>query len=130
VGLDQLLKLPDSFEGAPVPRREGPDEQTWRRRFAESHAGLRAAEEDLKKAMEALEDAAGGGYSVAPPGAIPDPTAAPANYGRRHEVRRQREMLEQAERDHRGLVVQADLAGVPLGWRELEGPAQSPDLGE
>jgi hypothetical protein len=130
VGLDQLLKLPDSFEGSPVARREGPDEQIWRRRFAESHAELKAAEGALEKAMEELEDAAGGGYSVAPPGASADPTAAPANYGRRQDLRSKRELMEQAQRDHRALVVEADLAGVPLEWREPEKPAPQPDLGE
>lgn len=120
VGLEALLKLPDSY-GTPVEeeRRGSGDEAEWRRRFVEAEDEVEGAHAALASTLEELEEVAGGsgGYAVAPPGAQTDPTNNTISYKLRQELRRRRAAVEDAERAQRALVIEADVAGVPEGWR-------------
>jgi hypothetical protein len=119
VGLDKLLRLPKSFDAKPSRRRGNADEREWKERFSASAAQMAEAESALGTAVSELEEVAGGSgqYSIAPPGANADPTASPVSFRLRQQIRRRREAVEEAERDHRALMIEADLAEVPAQWR-------------
>jgi hypothetical protein len=126
VELDSLLRLPSSFEQKPVERRAGSDEARWRERFARSRDKIAEEQAALDSTVRELEEMAGGAgsYGVAPPGAGADATTSPVSFRLRQELKRRRDAVEAAEREYRGLVVQADLGDVPQQWR---GPPVSED---
>jgi len=118
VGLDQLLRLPNSYE-ADVDRRSGANESQWRTRFAEARQELADARKRLAEIEQELQNAsqASSGWAVAAPGST-DPEASPLSLRLRQEVREQRDRIAEAERRLRQLDVEADLAAVPPEWRE------------
>lgn len=118
VGLDQLLRLPNSYD-ADVDRRSGATETEWRRRFREARQELADAEKRLAEIERELKETSqtSAGWSVAAPGAA-DPQASPLSLRLREEVKVQRARIEAANRRIRELEVEADLAAVPPEWRE------------
>ena len=120
VGLDQLLRLPNSLDFK-EERRGGGGASDWRRRFSESERAMRDARRKLDEAEAAMAEAgtAGGGqWQIAPPGQQANADTGPLSLKLREDLRRAREGVEEAERSHRALVVEADLAEVPLEWRQ------------
>jgi hypothetical protein len=120
VELDQLLRLPNSLDFK-EERRGGGGAADWRRRFSESERRIRKAEAKLEETETALSEAgtAGSGqWQIAPPGQQANASdSGPLSFKLREELRRARAALEEAERQHRALIVEADLAGVPEDWR-------------
>jgi hypothetical protein len=118
VGLDQLLRLPNSYE-ADVDRRGGATASEWRARFDQTRKDLLAAQKRLVEAESELQEisSTSSGWAVAAPGAS-DPQASPLSLRLREEVRTQRTQIEEAGREIRALDVEADLAAVPPEWRE------------
>ena len=124
VGLDQLLVLPDTWSAEPTTRH-GENAIRWRQRFADSNQAIAAAQAKIDKARQAMDTLSGGGQSqwqMAPPGASANTEAAPMSMKHREEVRAGKLELEQAERNHRALKIEADLAGVPSSWRKPVDP--------
>lgn len=121
VGLDRLLKLPGGMDFE-SEKRGGHSESQWRSRFRESRGEIQAAESALAETRAALDKQSGGGggnWQMAPPGASVDQLEnTPVSFKLREEMRRGKERLEEAERAHRALEIEADLADVPLAWRE------------
>jgi len=117
VGLDRLLRLPDSYE-AGAERRGGATASEWRARFSTAHEELKEAEAELEKAQREMEQLAGdtGNYQVSAPG-VQNPENSPVNFGLRQELRQRREDVAREERALRALHVEADLAEVPESWR-------------
>jgi hypothetical protein len=118
VGLDKLLRLPNSFE-ADIDRRGGATASEWRLRFDKARGGVDEAKEKLVKAEKELDQISGSSTSwqVSAPGAS-DPQTSPLSLRLRQEVKAHRAEIEQAERELRSLDVAADLAAVPAEWRE------------
>jgi hypothetical protein len=118
VGLDKLLRLPNSFE-ADIDRRGGATASEWRLRFDKARGGVDEAKEKLVKAEKELDQISGSSTSwqVSAPGAS-DPQTSPLSLRLRQEVKDHRVEIEQAERELRSLDVAADLAAVPAEWRE------------
>jgi hypothetical protein len=118
VGLDKLLRLPNSFE-ADIDRRGGATASEWRLRFDKARGGVDEAKEKLVKAEKELDQISGSSTSwqVSAPGAS-DPQTSPLSLRLRQEVKAHRAEIEQAERELRSLDVAADLAAVPTEWRE------------
>ncbi|MCG8588509.1 MAG: hypothetical protein MJE66_04395 [Proteobacteria bacterium] len=119
MGLDKLLKLPDSFEEPPTHSAETASK--WRQRFREAETQLADARRSLQEAQDELEQlaqGAGAQWQVAPPGATnTNPEQTPVSFRLRAEIRKRREAVAAAERDLRDLGVAADLAKVPPEWR-------------
>jgi hypothetical protein len=122
VELDRLLQLPSSMS-FDRQTRNGASSDDWRARFRASHKELRAAQAQVDATRKALDEAAGAGgssqWQMGPPGAN-NTEVTPVSFKLREELRASRERLEEAERQHRELVIQADLAGVPDEWRQPE----------
>ncbi len=120
IGLDRLLRLPDSLDvrGA-VDRRGGATEAEWRARFAAANADHAAADEAVVEARAELEDLAAdtSSWKVSAPG-MPNTgnSEAPMDYALTQKMKRRREDLERAEHRLRELEVEANLAGVPESW--------------
>lgn len=119
VDLDRLLKLPSNmtFESQ---SRQGASEAEWRVRFRESRAEIQAAESALEQFREEMEEktgAGGGQWQMAPPGSNSSENS-PVSFKLREDIRRGKELLVEAEHSHRELEVRADLADVPIDWRE------------
>lgn len=122
VGMDRLLKLPDSFQVEDA-RPGGASAAEWRARFEEARSDLDGARSALDQKRKELEEAASGASSwqVTPPGAGGDAAASessPVSYRLLQEIRRLREEVEHAERRISELQVEANLAGVPEDWRK------------
>lgn len=125
VGLDRLLVLPDTWSAEPTTR-QGNTSAIWRQRFAESDQAIAAAQAKIDEARQALDTLSGGGQSqwqMAPPGASANTEVAPLSIKHREQIRAGKLELEQAERDLRGLKIEADLAGVPQSWRKPVDPS-------
>ena len=118
VALDDLLSLPSGYR-TEVERRGGATQAEWRHRFAESRNKVSDAKGQLAKAEEELDQVSetSSAWQVAAPGSR-DPQTSPLSLRLREEVRGQRRAIDFAERELRGLGVQADLASVPQEWRE------------
>ena len=120
IGLDRLLRLPESLEvrGA-IDRRGGATEAEWRARFAAAKADQVAADEALAEARVELGELAAdtSAWQVSAPG-MPNTGNAdvPMDYALSQKLKRRREDVERAERRLRELGVEADLAGVPESW--------------
>ncbi len=118
VTLDQLLTLPSAL---PVEsgQRGGLTRAEWNSRFAEVEAEVETAKASLDESLDRLSELAGraGNWKVAAPGvqAAVDGNS-PVHYGLKQEIRRKREEVARAERRLRGLIVEANLAGVPENW--------------
>jgi len=127
VGLDDLLRLPKSYDARSGEKRGGATAVEWRTRFANATQAIAVARAELEDAQAQLEDAVGdvSTWKVATPlggGASSD--SAPVSFSARAKVRKQREAVEQAERKLRELDVEADLAGVPAEWRRVAPQAE------
>ena len=118
VGLDDLLRLPTGY-GAEMDRKGGATAPEWRARFEGARSQLADARKKLEQINAELDQMSGdsSAWSVAAPGSS-DPQASPLSLRLRNEMKEQRGVIEQAERDLRALHVEADLAGVPDAWRE------------
>jgi hypothetical protein len=118
VGLDQLLRLPNSFE-ADVDRRGGATASEWRTRFAGAREEIDQAKRKLTEIEQELGQISGSSaaWQVSAPGSS-DPQTSPLSLRLRQEVREQRGAIDDAERRLRALDVEADLAAVPEEWRE------------
>jgi len=118
VGLDQLLRLPDDFE-ADVDRRGGATASEWRARFAGARDEIDQAKRKLEDVEKELGQISGSStaWQVSAPGST-DPQTSPLSLRLRQEVRDQRAAIDDAERRLRALDVEADLAAVPVDWRQ------------
>lgn len=121
-GLDDLLRLPSDFK----PKSEGPpvagaSEEEWKRRFARADKAIGEARETLaatRRELDGLAETGGSSqWSVAPPGAQGQQSTSPLSFKLRQQLQRNREALDTAEKALRELRIEADLAGVPAGWR-------------
>jgi len=134
VGLDQLLKLPDSLEFEPTTRG-GSTKAEWRARFQTAREELAAARAALSKTREKLAKVSGStsAWKVAPPGLGGiEPSSAkdtPLDYGLSNEKRRNRAEVERAERRLAELEIGANLAAVPEDWRGAE-PTEAPSASQ
>jgi hypothetical protein len=119
VGLDQLLKIPDSLE-FDVEKRGGLTRSEWMARFDEARASLANARAGLAESQEKLSKFAGrkDNWNMAPPG-LPVEAAESGGdtYRLRDEVRRWRAEIERSEARLRELDIEASLAGIPTSWR-------------
>ena len=102
----------------------------WWSRFETARLDLRSARTALEKAQRELGEVAtdSSQWSVAAPGTTPNPENTPLSYKLRQEIRRQRDVIERAERKLRALEIEADLAEVPAQWRAAEFGSQAPDF--
>jgi hypothetical protein len=124
--LEDLLHLPSGFSGAGAHQVAGTTEKEWRSRFSKSTLELAEAKAALDKTKHELDGVAEGGgssqWSVATPGGSggddPGQSTSPLSFKLRQQLKRDRERIEAAERALRELRIEADLAGVPQGWRE------------
>jgi hypothetical protein len=135
-GLDALLQLPRGYGVQSGPRVAGTSEAEWRRRFAKARQELTTAEQQLAETKRELDEEAGSGgasqWAVAPPGASNSgggavgPNNSPVSFRLRQALRSQREEVEQKKRALRDLGIEADLAGVPPGWRGVTPSSSEP----
>jgi hypothetical protein len=129
VGIDQLLKLPETLE-FDVERRGGQTRSEWRARFDEARQSVADAREGLAQAQQRLATVAGrnDNWNMAPPG-VPVEAAevGPDTYRLRDEVRRWRAEIERSEARLRELDIEASLAGVPAEWRGTSTKADGED---
>ncbi len=136
IGLDKLMKLPDSYSAPALERRgKGLSAEQWRDRFAAADRDVIRAEKDLRNAQAALEKLAGStsSWQMSAPGMLGGGTAGadgetgPVSFRLREAVRARKVVVEEAKRARRELVVEANLASVPDDWRspieETEAPA-------
>jgi len=127
VELDQLLKLPSSLELEPEVRG-GATRAEWRSRFQTAREELAAARAALARTQAKLEDVAGesSAWKMGAPG-LGTPqggSQGPLDYAISTEMKRNREELQRSERRLSELEVEANLAGVPDSWRQIEAPAE------
>lgn len=133
-GLDALLQLPKGFLDGESQTVAGAGEDEWRRRFTAAQNDLDAARAGLESTKRELDTVAEGGgasqWSVAPPGGSSSggPSTSPLSFKLRQEMKKNRELLEAAERAMRELRIEADLAGVPTTWRGDPRPAEPRSL--
>ncbi len=129
VGLDQLLKLPDSLD-FDVERRGGRTRLEWRALFEEAQSSVDEAKEGLSDAQARLSRVAGrsDNWNMAPPG-LPVESAEdnPDTRALREEIARWRAEISRAEARQREITIEASLAGVPEDWRSSRLPAGSRD---
>ncbi len=130
IGLDQLLKLPDSLDFG-VERRGGRTRIEWRALFEEAQQSVDDAKHGLSDAQARLATVAGrsDNWSMAPPG-MPIETVEdnPDTRALREEVARWRGEIVRAEARQREVTIEASLAGVPEDWRRSGLPAGSDDV--
>jgi hypothetical protein len=122
VTLDRLLTLPTALD-VDSGRRGNATRAEWNGRFATADAEVEAAKTALEESLKKLDDLAGeaGNWKVSAPGVQINPDdETPLNYGLRQEIRRRREDVERTEREVRGLLIEANLAGVPEYWYRSE----------
>ena len=123
-GIESLLQLPTGFvPSSERPAVAGASEAEWRRRFRKTRGELEEARNTLeatKRELDSVADEGGGSqWNVAPAvgGASPQGNS-PMSFKLRQELKRNRDSLEAAEKALRQLRIEADLAGVPVAWRE------------
>ena len=119
VGLDQLLKLPESLD-FDVERRGGRTRLEWRALFEEAQKSVDDAKQGLADAQARLSKVAGrsDNWNMAPPG-LPVEAAEdnPDTRALREEIARWRAEIGRAEARQREITIEASLAGVPEDWR-------------
>jgi hypothetical protein len=134
VDLDRLLELPESLELEPETRG-GATKAEWRTRFRSAREDLAAARAALVKTKAKLEDVASGSsaWKMGAPGLgaldVDANSEAPLDYSLSNELRRNREEVKRRERLLMELEIEANLAGVPRDWQELE-PATTPTVSQ
>lgn len=122
-GIESLLRLPQDFVTNSPRAVAGATEIEWRRRFRVASSAVSEARSTLAETKLELDDVAVGGsanqWSVAPPGGAGDSSAAtsPLSFRLRQRLRGDRERIDSTEKAYRELRIEADLAGVPEGWR-------------
>jgi hypothetical protein len=129
VPLDKLLKLPASAPvEASVERLGGSTRAEWQTRFQTARRELSEAEQALETTRKELEKAGGDSqWTMAAPGLGGGGAASsdsPLDYKLSQDLRRQRDELLRAHQRLQDLEVEANLAGVPEGWRR--GDASTP----
>jgi hypothetical protein len=126
IGLENLLKLPSSWEGS-EQKRQGLSAVQWRARFAGLAREQRAVEEGLREARSELDGMAGQGgsgpWQVGAPGSN-NTEVTPMSFKHRELIRSGKEQLEAIRRRQRGLSIEADIAGVPEAWRVFDSPSE------
>lgn len=119
VGLDQLLKLPESLD-FDVERRGGRTRLEWRALFEEAQKSIDVAKAGLADAQERHSKVAGrsDNWTMAPPG-LPVEAADdnPDTRALREDIARWRAEISRAEARQREINIEASLAGVPEDWR-------------
>jgi hypothetical protein len=118
VALDQLLRLPNSFE-ADVDRRGGATASEWKGRFAGVREEIEDARLQLARTEQELDQVSdsSSAWQVSAPGSN-DPQTSPLSLRLRQQIKEQRARIDEAERRLRALSVEADLAAVPAEWRQ------------
>ena len=122
-GLDRLLHLPSGFLQPNARTVAGAGETEWERRFTVAQKRLESAVETLamtKNELDGIADQGGSSqWAVAPPGSAAGsgPTNSPLSFKLRQDLLRHRDELDAAEKAVKELRIEADLAGVPVGWR-------------
>ncbi len=118
VELDDLLRLPQGFS-SDVERRGGATRSEWTTRFETARKDFESAKKKLVQLNAELDKVSesSSAWQVSAPGSN-DPQTSPLSIRLRQDMKAQREEIEAAERRLRVLHVEADLAGVPAGWRE------------
>ena len=122
-GLDRLLQLPSGFLQPNARTVAGAGETEWERRFTVAQKRLESAVEMLamtKSELGSVADEGGSSqWAVAPPGSSggSGPTNSPLSFKLRQDLLRHRDELDEAEKAVKELRIEADLAGVPVGWR-------------
>ena len=130
VGLDKLLKIPDSLDLEPATRGSTTRAE-WRARFEEVRADLAVARAALAVTQAKLEEVGSetSAWKMGAPGLGPIKAGAtqddPLDYSLSNEMRRNREEVERSERRLTELEIEANLAGVPPEWYTPE-PADEP----
>ena len=134
VPLNDLLKLPATLVvPGHLERHGGATKAEWQARFVTAREDIAKAKKNLAKSRKALEKKAGesGAWKMSAPG-MGDTNPqdrnpqinpnAPSDYKLSQQLRREREELDRSERYLQDLQVEANLAGVPEGWRYFEAP--------
>ncbi|MEO2161688.1 MAG: hypothetical protein ABGY29_04095 [bacterium] len=126
IGLENLLKLPSSWEGS-EQKRQGLSAGQWRARFAGLAKEQQAVEEMLGKARRELDGMAGQGgggpWQMGAPGSN-NTEVTPMSFKHRELIRSGKEQLEALRRRERALSIEADIAGVPEAWRIFDSPPE------
>ena len=121
VDLDRLLRLPSSYDAGTATSRYGSSTASdWRERFAEANGSLEKAQHRLAETQSQLGNMASDSsqWQMGAPGlGSSDAEHATVSYKLRAQLRELRDDLVVAEKRHKQLVVEADLAGVPQGLR-------------
>ncbi len=129
VGLDELLKLPESLD-FDVERRGGRTRLEWRTLFEEAQQSIDIAKAGLADAQERHSKVAGrsDNWTMAPPG-LPVEAADdnPDTRALREEIARWRAEITRAEARQREINIEASLAGVPEDWRSASAAGRSED---
>jgi len=116
------------------PTVAGSGEAEWRRRFRRGRETLNEARTQLvatKRELDSLAGEGGSQWNVAPAigggagGGGPQGRETPLSFKLRQQLKRNREAVEEAEKEMRRLQIEADLAGVPKSWRGQEDPSIS-----
>lgn len=122
IELESLLKLPSGWQGK-EQRRQGLTSGQWRGRFAELMREREETERGMAQARRELDAMAGEGgtgtWQMGAPGSN-NTEVTPMSYKHRELIRAAKEQLEEIRRKERALGIEADIAGVPRGWRTPE----------
>jgi hypothetical protein len=125
VDIDRLLRLPTSYDAGEATIRYGSSTATdWRERFSEANEALEKAQSRLAETQSQLGSMASDSsqWQMGAPGlGKPDAEHGTVSYKLRAELRTQRDDLVVAEKQHKQLAIEADLAGVPEALRHSEG---------
>jgi len=115
LGLDRLLQ--PRFELPDQPKSPTRDCNAWAVRFDDSRGEIKVLEQQIAQTREKISAKSGGAYQYSPLGGG-ETTSDPEVTKLRAQLKRDRESLEAAEKRHRELFVEADLAGVPRSCTE------------
>ncbi len=122
--LDSFLQLPRGFVTTEPRSVAGANEREWRRRFQVAVLEISEAQRSLDATKRELDGVALNGgasqWSIAAPGGGGDTgnSTSPLSFKLRQQLRNDRERIESTERAMRALRIEADLAGVPVNWRQ------------
>ncbi len=120
VGLDALLKLPSGTGvRSSVPLAGGATRNEWLARFDLARLELLGAEQRLATAQQQLGEIAAdtSTWQVSAPGGVAGASeSGPLSFTLRQEIRRHREDIANAQQALDELRIEANLAGVPVGW--------------